>query len=123
MRVNKNERTVFFDVDDTLIVHHTLDKAGRLVNVLDPLSGEYLSFREHTSMVRLLREESHRKSHIVVWSRGGWEWARNVVLTLGIEYMVHEVMTKPMVYFDDKDITEWLPYRVYFEPGTDYKNT
>jgi len=123
MRVNKNEHTVFFDVDDTLIVHHTLETAGRLVSILDPVNGGYLQFREHTSMVRLLKEESQRKSHIVVWSRGGWEWARNVVLALGLDHMVHQVMTKPTVYFDDKDISEWLRYRVYFEPGTDYKNT
>ena len=76
----------------------------------------------HEPMVRLLKEESHRGSHIVVWSRGGYEWATNVLKALCIEDYVDQVMSKPSAYFDDKDISEWLKYRVYLKPDTIYKN-
>jgi hypothetical protein len=56
-----------------------------------------------------------------VWSRGGYEWAANAVRALDLVKYVDEVVTKPMVYFDDKHVTEWLPYRVYLQPEMIYK--
>jgi len=119
MKVIDNEHTVFVDVDGTLILPY--DTNYDIVKVKDPVTGNYLKFRPHHAMIRLLIEEAARGSYIVVWSRGGNQWARAVIEGLMLESHVDVVMTKPMVYFDDVDIKEWLPYRVFFEPGYNYK--
>lgn len=122
MRVVKSENTVFVDVDGTLINHgQRSDRAGRRISVLDPLTGEYLPMQAHEPNIRLLLEEKHRGSFVVVWSRGGYEWAESVLKALDITDKVDLVMSKPLAYIDDVPINEWLPYRVYLDPNTDYK--
>lgn len=122
MKVVIQEHTVFFDVDDTLILTSGSDALESTIQVKDPLDKEhYIAVKKHSAMIRLLKEEAQRGSYVVVWSRGGWEWAQNVVQALDIEQYVDQVMTKPLAYFDDKDIKEWLTYRVYIPPGVRYK--
>ena len=123
MKVIKNEDVVYFDVDQTLILYEGTPGAENepVALVLDPLRNRRIEFKEHSAMVRLLKEANQRGSFVVVWSRGGWEWATNVVEALQLTPYVNQVMTKPLVYFDDKDVKEWLIYRVYLEPGTRYK--
>ncbi len=122
MTIIKSEDTVFFDVDGTLIVGPDEDTAGPIFKVKDTVTKGYVTVRAHSAMIRLLREARQRGSHITVWSRGGWEWARNVVMALDIVDEVDHVMSKPLAYFDDVDVKEWLPYRVYLKPGTRYKS-
>lgn len=124
MKINKNERTSFWDIDGTLILHlSTADLVGKpKVEVFDAVTKKFLTVGINVPMVRLLREEKHRGSHIIVWSRGGYEWSANVIKALGLVTCVDEVMTKPMAYFDDMPIEKWLPYRVFIEPDTVYKN-
>ena len=123
MKINKNERTIYIDVDDTLILSTSNPKAEKLLraDVLDPLTHKYIKVAVHEPMVRLLKEEKHRGSHITVWSRGGYEWAANVIRGLDLVPFVDEVCSKPMVYFDDVEIASWLPYRVWLEPDCNYK--
>lgn len=122
MKVITNRHPTPFDVDDTLILtSKSLDYTKEIVNVPDPISG-ICKFNINDAMVRLLKEEHHRGSFVIVWSRGGYEWAEAVVKALGLEDYVDVVMEKPTVYFDDKDIHEWLPYRVFISADTKYKN-
>lgn len=123
MIINKSEDTVFFDVDRTLVLPPDDPAAANnmKVEVWDPITNKFIKMAVHEPMVRLLREADRRGSHIKVWSRGGWEWASNVVKALNLVECVDEVLTKPLVYFDDLDIKEWLPYRVYLEPNCNYK--
>jgi hypothetical protein len=120
MIVTKNEDTTYFDVDGTLVLPSDA-KHGQLIKVLDPVTGRHVLQRIHAPMVRLLKEADRRGSHVVVWSRGGWEWARNVVIALGLESYVDEVKCKPLVYFDDVSVDKWLPYRVFLDPSVNYK--
>lgn len=123
MRVVENENTKPFDVDDTLVMNvdpNDPDK-GRTVQILDPVTRKFLKMRVHEPNVRLLEEEKHRGAYVIVWSRGGYEWAASVVLALGLQDKVDEVMSKPMVYFDDKPVDDWMKYRVYLDPDTRYK--
>lgn len=126
MKVISNEKTVFFDVDETLVLAPK-DPDGTillkdLAIVADPLYPDGSIKRlKHHAMIRLLREEHQRGSFVVVWSRGGFEWAAAVIHALGLESCVDLIMTKPMVYFDDLPIEEWLPHRVYIAPGITYK--
>lgn len=122
MQIVKSERIIPFDVDQTLVLTITPESLSLLeVDVYDPITEKFLKMHVHEPMVRLLKEESHRGGHIVVWSRGGYEWAANVVKALHLEQYVDVVMSKPLVYFDDKNVDEWLKDRVYLEPGTVYK--
>src|ERR1039457_3557506 len=123
MRIIKNEQVVFFDVDSTLVfsVDPKHPVPGREVKVYDSVTDSYITMIENQAMVRLLREEKHRGGHITVWSRGGYEYAANVVKALGLESLVDQVMSKPMAYMDYLDISEWLKYRVYLPPTKVYK--
>ena len=125
MNIVKHEHTTFHDVDETLIMHckaSEFSPGDTVVYIQDTIDlTKEIAFKVNENMVRLLKEESQRGSYVVVWSRGGWEWAFNVIRALKLENYVHQIMTKPMVYFDDKDISTWLPYRVYIEPNVTYK--
>lgn len=122
MKVVKNEHTVFFDVDGTLIDFDSDFEGANETYVDDPIvPGVQIAVYPNHANIRLLREEKHRGSHVVVWSRGGYAWAASVLIALGLEDQVDEVMTKPFAYFDDIPIEKWLTNRVFLKPGTPYK--
>jgi hypothetical protein len=121
MNVIKNEHIVYVDVDDTLVLHNPPSGEYDHVDVKDPIGNRVIRLAIHLPMVRLLKEEFSRGSYIVVWSRGGYRWAENVVSALNLQDYVHQVQTKPLVYMDDKDISEWLTYRIYLSPNEKYK--
>lgn len=123
MKVINNRNVTFWDVDETLVMHTTYGEVeADCAHVLDPITGQQIRVRLNLNMLRLLTEEKSQGSFIVVWSRGGHAWAEAVVKALGLEDTVDLIMTKPMVYFDDKPVEEWLPYRVYLAPDVPYKN-
>lgn len=120
MQVIQSENITPFDVDGTLILTKG-EGPGRIVDILDPVTGNYIQMSAHEPNIRLLEEEAHRGSFVIVWSRGGYEWATNVITALGLGSKVNLVMSKPMVYFDDLSIEKWLPYRVFLKPDEIYK--
>lgn len=126
MRILENERLVMVDVDDTIVMHREFDKSiyskVKSTRIKCRHTGEILQLEINKNMVRLLKEEHNRGSTIVVWSRGGYQWAADVITALGLEAYVDTVMSKPLVYFDDKPVTEWLTDRVYIGPDQFYKS-
>lgn len=123
MIITKNENIRPFDVDNCLIIHTSDKTILDSVRVIDPVTKKTLVFRKNLSMIRLLKEEHQRGGHIIVWSRGGWEWARNVVQALNLEPYVHQVLSKPVVYFDDTPVKKWMKDRVFIGPDEPYKRT
>lgn len=123
MTTIKNEHVVFFDVDGTLILSSDPNNPvpGRKIAVWDAVTKKYIVMVAHEPNIRLLMEEKHRGSYVVVWSRGGYEWAANVIKALELQRYVNTVMTKPLVYFDDLPVDQWLNYRVFLEPDVIYK--
>jgi hypothetical protein len=123
MKTIKNEQTRFFDVDGTLIVAYELGKSrGRVIDIVDPVNtGKRIRMRVNEPMVRLMLEEKQRGGYIIVWSRSGYEWAANVVKALCLEETVDIVMSKPIVYFDDVEVKDWLRDRVFIGPNERYK--
>lgn len=127
MNVIRSENNIMVDVDGTLIDHVAPDSLSTLpteevLSVSDPLqAGKLIKVRINKAMVRLLEEEHNRGSTIIVWSRGGYRWASNVIQALGLDNKVDYVMTKPLVYFDDVEVQDWLKYRVFLTPETVYK--
>jgi hypothetical protein len=108
------------DIDDTLIMHVS---TGQNQAIKDPIRTRYIYVKVNAPMVRLLEEELARGSQVCVWSRGGYQWAVNVLEALGLDKLPQEivVLTKPYAYFDDKDVSEWMKDRVYIAPDTHYK--
>ncbi len=134
MRVIKSERIITVDIDDTMVMHRkvkvgleawipgALVELGETIIVPDRITDTMIELEVNQNMIRLVKEEKHRGATIVVWSRGGYEWAADVVTALGLEDLVDTVMSKPLVYFDDKPVTEWLTDRVYIGPDENYKS-
>lgn len=123
MIVVKNEMTSFYDCDDTLVMHRKLSDipSGESVQVYDAVTKGFITLQINRPMVRLLRESHARGEYVVVWSRGGYRWASDVIKALDLVDCVAIVLSKPMAYFDDREISEWLPYRVYLKPDQVYK--
>ena len=125
MNIVKSENISPFDVDGTLILH-THPEAIALVDrlsVYDAVTKKFIIVQINRPMVRLLREASHRGDYVIVWSRGGYEWAANVIKALDLVDDVNQVMSKPLAYFDDTPVEKWLPYRVMLESNVVYKQT
>ncbi len=124
MLVIRNENVDPYDIDGTLIMHDRLINIpdSERVRVVDPVTGGTLTVRINRPMVRLLMESKARGSYVIVWSRGGFQWAENVIKALSLTAYVDQVMSKPMAYFDDTPIEKWLPYRVMIQPNEVYKS-
>lgn len=124
MKVIRNERVIPIDVDDTLVMHSfneaLVDKL-EIIQIYDPIENGFITVRKNLPMIRLLKEEHSRGAHILVWSRGGFEWADSVVTALRITEFVDQIMSKPMVYLDDKPVEQWLKDRVYLDADMKYK--
>lgn len=125
MQTINNQNISPFDVDDTLVLPLSKKeyfKGIKAVKVPDPLTpGKFIRMQAHEPMIRLLKEEKHKGSFVIVWSRGGSAWAGSVVEALNLEAYVDLIMSKPLVYFDDLSIEKWLIYRVYLDPKMKYK--
>lgn len=121
--VIKNERVIPTDIDDTLVMHgDPLEgEEAVYVRILDPVENRTLTIRVNKPMVRLVKEELHRGSFMLVWSRGGYRWAQSVIQALNLEHENMIIMSKPAAYFDDKPCEDWMPDRVYLPSNTPYK--
>lgn len=124
MVVIKNENVDFFDVDGSLVIHCGDESNIPLterIRVVDPVTNMYVVVRINKPMVRLLKESFTRGSNVIVWSRGGYQWAVNVIKALGLQPYVHTVMSKPLAIFDDTPVEKWLAHRVFVGPDENYK--
>lgn len=122
MKQIKNENVLVVDVDDTLILHRPKHQAAKLYEVKDPVTDQYILLEGHVPHIRLIREEAIRGKFIIVWSKGGHEWAARVVEALYLTDYVDLCMTKPVAYIDDKPVAEWLQDRIYIPPDARYKS-
>jgi len=105
MKCIENDKVVFFDVDDTLIIWTT---------PLDEKSENAPQYRVSHKHVNELKRQSTRGYHVVVWSGSGYKWANEIVTKLGIEEYVDTVMGKPTYYYDDLPADKFL-IRRYLE--------
>ena len=109
----KNDRTVFFDVDDTLIMWDHIDKELPIVEINN--NGHKRTFQVHHAHVQKIKNYSLLGMVVVVWSHSGYEWAEAVVKALDIEKHVDFAMSKPDRIFDDYPL-ETLALRKYIKP-------
>lgn len=114
MKVLENELTVYFDCDDTLIMWGK-ESSPNVMDFICPYTDKIERLVPHSTHIQILKQQKGRGYHVVVWSAGGWAWAKRVVETLGIEDYVDEVRSKPTKFFDDLPAQEVLGSRVYVE--------
>lgn len=108
--------TIFFDVDDTLIMwgkKHQKDRTD-VINIPDPyIRGHVMNFTPHRTHINILKRNFFQGRQVVVWSAAGATWAKTVVEKLELEEYVTLILEKPSKYVDDKAMDVWYPQRVY----------
>lgn len=125
MKVIRATRSVFFDVDDTLVIWDwksvNPDGIG-LLKITNPASGVEVLVQPHNRHIELMKQFKARGHTVVVWSQGGHEWAEAVCKSLGIELLVDLVMDKPSWYVDDLTSDAWMKAPIYLDPFNPLKD-
>lgn len=120
MQVINKENVIFFDVDDTLVLwDHGLklpEEMNQLVEIVDPHDNKTVFLKPHKPHIKLMKNHKSRGTVIVVWSQGGYQWAKAVIETLGLTEYVDFVMSKPRAYVDDLPSEAWMKERIFIKP-------
>jgi FMN phosphatase YigB (HAD superfamily) len=95
----KGSKFVYFDVDDTLVDWNRRDTETSLA--FTDLDGCTWCLEPKWEIIRALKRHKLAGDTVIVWSQGGWDWAKEVVDVLQIEESVDAVITKPHIYYDD----------------------
>ena len=114
----KDTITIYFDVDDTLIMW---DQSGTKWSdkdevVIRPDSNYPVLARPHHEHIKLLKKHKQHGEVVIVWSAGGAQWAADVVRALKLEDYVDVCASKPEVYYDDMPIKVWMPSKNSYKP-------
>lgn len=123
MKVIESTKSVFFDVDDTLVIWQFDDDEKNLAIDFGVRPGITEMAVPNEYHIKLLKEFAARGHTVVVWSAGGWEWAKHVVEVLGLEKYVDLVMSKPDWYIDDKPANYFMGNPIYLCRKTGKKLT
>lgn len=91
----RNGPTVYVDVDETLVLWAP---PPGVVPAVPALPMRVWPHHEHIWLVRSLHAVGYT---VVVWSRGGAEWAAKVVTALKLDDAVDVVLGKPELWIDD----------------------
>jgi predicted HAD superfamily phosphohydrolase YqeG len=125
VQVIRATRSVYFDVDDTLVIWDwksvSPDGVGTIL-IVDPTSGTSERVFPHNRHVQLMRQFKARGHTVVVWSQGGHAWAEAVCKQLGIETLVDYVMDKPNWYVDDLHSSAWMKAPIFLDPTDPLKD-
>lgn len=113
MKTINSEQTVFYDVDDTLVMWGQEDYDIEINDAYSP--GNKLCLKKHKKHIKLLIDHHARGFTNIVWSAGGFAHAEAVVKALQLEPYVHLIMSKPIKFFDDLPAQEVLVNRIYLE--------
>ena len=103
----KNEKTVFFDIDSTLV---KLSTTGDLKLSLYGIEGQYKIFKKNVVQINT---HLKRKWEVFCWSNNGPAWVKTVLRALKIDTKKVHILNKPMKIFDDEDASVWMPKRVH----------
>lgn len=114
MLVFETENSIAFDVDDTLIMWDCSETpAVDTMMIKCPYDGSSRQFRPHKEHITFLKKCFGRDIKVIVWSSGGYLWAKTVVEALGLQDCVDLIMTKPNKLVDDLPSAEIFPTRIY----------
>lgn len=112
-----DRRTLYSDVDETLLCHNLSDFSPDLYVTIQNGDREFVGV-PHTKNINLLIKFYKLGYDVYVWSKTGESWARAVVKELGLEGYVRDCLTKPDFILDDKGVQDWMGPRIYRDPKT-----
>jgi hypothetical protein len=122
MKVIKNEAVVFFDVDDTLVLHRDPKNGQQKRIVPNPYTEDHpYEVWVHTNHVRFIKEQKARGRCVIVWSAAGPVWAETIIKLLSLEDYVDFVLSKPIMCVDDLEPSDYLPKSVYLPVAENYE--
>ncbi len=108
----KAGRTAYFDVDDTLMEWQTCSKHDE--NAVQVRNNGHIFYKKAIwPNIEGLKDHAHAGHIVIVWSKGGVEWATAVITALRLEHYVDIVLTKPDWYYDDQPASSWFPERQF----------
>ncbi len=117
MKVYKNELTISFDTDDTLVMWegNPYEPGEGKVKIKDPNDTEtpYRYLMPHVRHINFLKKCHSRGYSVTVWSNGGWAWAESVIRALNLEDFVSKIESKPIKIVDDLPYDETFPTRLF----------
>ena len=108
--------TVFFDIDDTLVMWDEKHKGNTVCINCD---GHLNHMVRNEGNIEELKRHGSRGIDVIVWSKGGVYWAEKVVKALGLERYVAAIMNKPFCYYDD--LKNPLGEHRYYQLGEQYE--
>lgn len=114
MEVFQNPKTLFVDIDETLI-HYEINfdsLEGTLLLTNDPTGTSMIRVAPIANSIGNLKKFRALGYEIFAWSQSGGDWAATVVTALKLEPYVTACMSKPMYYMDDLDVSRWMGPRV-----------
>lgn len=103
MKVAPSEMSIFFDVDDTLIMWDDKCHIGgdEYTSLTCPHDGRITFHKVHYRHIEFLKKQKAKGYTVVVWSASGTKWAEMVVKELNLETYVDFVTSKPLKWVDD----------------------
>ena len=96
---------IYFDVDDTLVMWEGNVKRPGKNKVKVSLGDENFYLTPNVKNIELMRKYRSLDEVIIVWSLGGFAWARSVLRALNLHLTPDYVLTKPTYYVDDRPNT------------------
>lgn len=118
MRVYEYEHTIHFDVDDTLIMWDDDFRTPTeiSVKVVCPHTQEVSYHRPHERHLRFLKKQLAKGVGVVIWSAGGFAWAKAAAEALELQDLDILVISKPQKCIDDlSNASDILPVILYLD--------
>lgn len=113
-QVLESDRVLFCDVDDTLLTFNFRAEDTERTIMIGP-EGFRKAALPMLKNINSLKNARTRGHGVVVWSQGGYAWAKAVVEALGLNEYVDFIVTKPNWIYDDLPVEAWMGHR-FFQP-------
>lgn len=128
-----DKNTVFFDVDDTLVLWNPPSSEEEKCITITTEAGYKVWCLPHFKHIEAIKEHKARGHFVVVWSQGGADWAEKVVDALELRNLVDVVICKPSWFYDDLPANVFMPESIRYwrdpnkttkviQPQNDYSN-
>jgi hypothetical protein len=114
----KGDNTIFFDVDNTLILWNCDPEDPRTIwipslKINKALQSGVIQYETvpvvpHEKHLLMIKRHKQLGNTVVVWSKSGPEWAKNIVEYFNLSEYVDLVCGKPAVIYDDLKPDEFL---------------
>lgn len=121
-----DKTTIYFDCDDTLVMHNMPDDIQETKGKEFRIHNHRFWLVPHEVHIQMLKNCKANGQVVVVWTQGGADWAEVVVDTLGLRDHVDLCVSKPFFFVDDLVASAFMPNscRIYqhYARSTDPSN-